>query len=762
VNTFLNILILKPNYLVRKLMSFINELNKEQQDAVKSVEGPVMIVAGAGSGKTRVLTYRVAYLISIGVPTYQILVLTFTNKAADEMKKRIVSLVGDKSSQLWMGTFHSMFARLLRQECVALGFSRNFTIYDTEDSLNLVKNIQHTLNINTQQFKPKAVYSKISSAKNKLIYPDEFESNARDLFTQEAARVYLEYQKLLKQNNAMDFDDLLLKPIELFEKHPKTLSKYQDRFRFLLVDEYQDTNRAQYKLIKMIAQQYKNICVVGDDAQSIYRFRGAEIQNILDFEKDFSDSKVFRLEQNYRSSGLILSAAGQVIKNNINRIEKNLWTENALGDPITVTVCADERDEGRKIVDSIKTEIGERKLDFKNVAVLYRTNAQSRSIEDAFRKYGIPYVIVGGVEFYKRREIKDILGYLKLLVNPHDNISFLRVVNYPSRGIGDVTIHQLETFAKKNNLSFLKTAIKSADIPELSPKTAERLLHFALMMKKYQTLMQNLSASELSRTLVEEIGILREFKEEGTVESLARWENVQELLSAITEFCTDKEGATLESFLQEVTLVSQIDKWDDTHNVVTLMTLHSAKGLEFDIVFISGLEEGLFPIYNSILDSAELEEERRLFYVGMTRAKKKLFLSYATTRNRFGEPAFSTPSRFIKEVDSSLICNKEDKYLESNRTQITSVSRIYSPVPKKKKIQTEESYFNQKFPDYENESQIPAQLNVGNFVQHSIFGRGKILHLSGSGANVKVEVDFDNIGRKYLLLKYASLRLLRK
>lgn len=743
-------------------MLLINELNKVQQDAVKAVEGPVMIVAGAGSGKTRVLTYRVAYLISIGVPAYQVLSLTFTNKAADEMKKRITGLVGDKTSQLWMGTFHSMFARLLRQECKAIGFNRNFSIYDTEDSLNLVKNIQNSLNINTQQFKPKAVYSKISGSKNRLIFPDEFEASSSDLFGQEVAKVYVEYQKLLKHNNAMDFDDLLLRPIELFEKHPKVLSKYQDRFRFILVDEYQDTNRAQYKLIKLLAQKYKNVCVVGDDAQSIYRFRGAEIQNIFDFEKDFAGCKVFRLEQNYRSSKLILSAADQVIKNNINRIDKNLWTENDLGDPITLTVCQDERDEGRKIVDNIKSEILERKLDFKNIAVLYRTNAQSRSIEDSFRKNGIPYVIVGGVEFYKRREIKDVLAYLKLIVNPNDDISYLRVVNYPSRGIGEVTINQLETFAKKNKLSLFEAGLKCKEINELPQKAADRLKSFGLMVKKYQGLMQKLSVTELSRSLVEEIGILREFKEEGTVESLSRWENVQELLSAIKEFSSEKESPSLEAFLQEVTLVSQIDKWDAAHNAVTLMTLHSAKGLEFDIVFISGLEEGLFPSYNSILESAELEEERRLFYVGMTRAKKKLFLSYATTRSKFGEPTFSTPSRFIKEVDQNLISNQQAEYIKRTQSQISPKGRKFFPAQKSIKTKPEINYFAQNFPDYENESQVPVRLNVGSFVEHGIFGKGKIINLSGTGGNTKAEVDFENIGRKNLLLKYASLRLLRE
>jgi DNA helicase II / ATP-dependent DNA helicase PcrA len=741
-------------------MKFINDLNSVQQDAVKTVEGPLMIVAGAGSGKTRVLTYRVAYLISIGIPAYQILVLTFTNKAADEMKKRIISLVGERSKQLWMGTFHSMFARLMRSEAGHLGYDSNFSIYDTEDSLNLVKKIQHNLAVNTQHFKPNVVVSKINNAKNRLIYPEEFAKVAQDLFEQEVAKIYVEYQKQLKKNNAMDFDDLLLKPIELFEKYPKVLSNYQERFRFMLVDEYQDTNKAQYNLIKLIAKKYCNICVVGDDAQSIYRFRGAEIQNILDFEKDFSNCKVFRLEQNYRSSQLILSAADQVIKNNVRRIEKKLWTVNELGDPITLIVCRDERDEGKRLVDQIKAEILERKLDFNNFTILFRTNSQSRAIEDVCRRDGIPYVIVGGVEFYKRKEIKDVLAYLKLIVNPKDDLSFLRIANYPTRGIGEAVIKQLEIFSKSKKLTLFEAAVKSADITNLPHKAVERVLNFIAMINKYRALTGNLSAGELSRTLVDEIGILRDFKEEGTVESLSRWENVQELLSAISDYVSENENSTLETFLQEVALISQVDKWDDSHNAVTLMTLHSAKGLEFDTVFIAGLEEGLFPFYSSILDSEELEEERRLFYVGMTRAKKKLFLSYAATRNRFGESILSTPSRFISEIDVNLL-NSNDNGDNERLKSKSNLKENASPLFKKtKKAQSEENYFNQRFPNYENESQVPVLLDRGNLVEHSIFGKGTIVNLSGSGENLKAEVDFDNVGRKNLLLKYASLRLI--
>ncbi|MBI4811480.1 MAG: UvrD-helicase domain-containing protein [Ignavibacteriales bacterium] len=609
-------------------MTFLNKVNSRQLEAIKAVQGPVIIVAGPGSGKTRVLTYRIAYLISIGVPAYQLLALTFTNKAANEMKERITQQVGEKSKQLWMGTFHSIFARLLRIEADRLGFGKNFSIYDTQDRLRLIQSIMNDLHIPSQQYNPQAVMYRISRAKNQVILPEEYASQSLDLFEEKTAKIYAEYVRRLKLNNAMDFDDLLIKPIELFNHHKKILESYQERFRFILIDEYQDTNRAQYVLLKLLAEKYKNICVVGDDAQSIYGFRGADIRNILEFTRDYPEAKIIHLEQNYRSTRAILSAADQVIKKNVNQIPKNLWTENLDGEPITILECVDDKSEGEAIVRNIFREVERLKIQFKDIAIMYRTNAQSRTLEDVLRKNTIPYAIIGGIEFYQRKEVKDVLAYFRLLVNPQDDESFLRIVNYPNRGIGEVAVRHLRNFASTNSQS-LSVAISSADqINGPAKKAKTGMINLSSMFEKYRKLKNELSMSELSRALVDELGILNLFKEEGTPEAMARRENVHELLSAISEFAAEQPNATLESFLQEVSLVADVDEWDNEFNAVTLMTLHSAKGLEFPIVFITGLEEGLLPYYNSSLDTVELEEERRLFYVGITRTMNKLFLSW--------------------------------------------------------------------------------------------------------------------------------------
>lgn len=741
---------------------FLNDLNSVQREAAKTVAGPVMIVAGAGSGKTRLLTYRIAYLASIGVPPYQILALTFTNKAANEMKERIIALVGDRSKQIWMGTFHSMFARMLRKECARIGFEDNFTIYDTADSLSVIKSIMGSLGIPTTQFNPNAIRSRISGAKNALVHPDQYLSSSRDILEEKTAVVYAEYQKVLRQSNAMDFDDLLLKPIELFEGHKKILEQYQDRFRFILVDEYQDTNRAQYVLIKLLAGKYKNICVVGDDAQSIYAFRGADIRNILDFEKDFPEAKVFRLEQNYRSTKNILGAADRVIKNNIHQIPKTLWTDNIAGEQITVLECEDDRDEGAHVVSRIFDDVSRQKSNLHDFAVLYRTNAQSRSLEDALRKNNLPYTIVGGIEFYQRKEIKDVLAYLRVLVNPKDNESFLRIVNYPNRGLGEVTIKRLRTFAAKRELSLLEAARMAEEIAEMGDKARQGLQHLAAMFAKYIGLKASLSPSELSRAVVDEIGILLMFKEEKTREAMGRWENVLELLSAISEMNVENPQATLENFLEEVSLIADIDQWGDKHNAVTLMTLHSAKGLEFPVVFITGLEEGLLPFYTSTLENDELEEERRLYYVGITRAMRKLCLTYARTRYRFGDLVFQNPSRFIEEigtdnVETILKRRREPGNGEDVCAGVAAGWGIRTPRGKKKEAST---FYADATPDYENESDDIPELRTGATVVHEIFGKGRVLSVSGKGEASKAVVDFPTIGRKNLLLKYARLKLL--
>lgn len=741
-------------------MAFLHDLNPKQQEAVRTVEGPVMVVAGPGSGKTRVLTFRIAHLISIGVPAYQILALTFTNRAASEMKDRIVRLVGEKSDRLWMGTFHSIFARILRMECEHLGFTKSFSIYDSSDSLSLIKNIMESMSLPTQKFNPQAIRARISGAKNQLVSPEEYLRRAMDLFEEKTAGVYQEYQRRLKQNNAMDFDDLLLRPIDLFRHQKKVLEHYQDRFRFILIDEYQDTNHAQYVLIKTLADKYRNICVVGDDAQSIYAFRGADIRNILDFERDYPDAKLIRLEQNYRSTRTILSAADQVIKNNVDQISKNLWTENLAGDQISMLACEDDRDEGSSIVSAIYDESRALKLDFRSFAIMYRTNAQSRSIEDALRRQNIPYTIVGGIEFYQRKEVKDTLAYLRLLVNPLDNENFLRVVNMPNRGLGDVALKRLDEFAVRNGVPLLEAASRAGELPTLTPRARTSFLKFAAMMQKYRALRQQVSVSELSRAFVDELGILQLYKDEGTPESMARWENVQELLSAISEYEAQRTEASLEQFLQEVSLVSDLDRWEDKHNAITLMTLHSAKGLEFPVVFITGMEEGLLPFYTNSIDRKELEEERRLFYVGVTRAMNKLYLTYARIRYRFGEMTYQSPSRFLDEVDKSLMKVSGNSYMVYSR----AMSSGYPMAPPRRNGRhgvAEESHFTpDPQPSYERDEISADDLRAGALVEHDLFGKGKIINVAGKGEALKAVVEFPTVGRKNLLLKYARLKLL--
>ncbi len=627
-------------------MSFLEELNPVQRDAASSMDGPCLVLAGAGSGKTRVLTYRVANLIAHGVRPESILALTFTNKAAQEMKGRIVGLVGEGSRSIWMGTFHSLFARILRVEAERLGYRRNFSIYDSDDSLSQIKAAMGRLSLSQQQYLPQQVRSRISHAKSARLGPAEFLAAASDPGAKAVASIYEEYERELKRSNAMDFDDLLLKPLDLFVHQADALQRYQHRFSHILVDEYQDTNRVQYLLINAMSRTHRNLCVVGDDAQSIYSFRGADIRNILDFQRDYPDAKVFRLEQNYRSTKKILAAAGSLIKNNRAQIEKSLWTSNDEGEPIMVERCEDDREEGRRVVVRIGEEISRKKLSLKDVAVLYRTNAQSRAIEDALRRAGIPYGIVGGVAFYRRKEIKDILAYLRLIVNPDDQESFSRVINVPPRGIGAGTLKKLTTFAEGHECTPFN-ALQHEKLGEVLPERAARTLRdFGAMIRKYAGLQQQVSASELARSLVSELRILELLKEEGTSEAESRRQNVEELVSALSEFCASNREASLPQFLEEAALIADVDTADFERNAVTLMTLHAAKGLEFPVVFITGLEEGLFPLVSSSDDDEDIEEERRLMYVGITRAQKKLYLCHAMARLRFGETAMAVAVTF--------------------------------------------------------------------------------------------------------------------
>lgn len=736
-------------------MKFLNDLNSVQIESVKSINGPVIIIAGAGSGKTRVLTYRIAYLLECGVPPNQILALTFTNKAAGEMKKRIMNLVGENAANLWMGTFHSMFARILRKEAHHLNYNRSFTIYDEYDSLSTIKKIMTRLNLPTQQYHPSAVRARIAKAKNQYLSPAKFLGSIQNLFDEKVALIYTEYQKTLKQNNAMDFDDLLVKPIELFENKKELLEKYRYKFKFILVDEFQDTNRAQYHIIRMLGNAQRNVAVVGDDSQSIYSFRGADIRNILDFQRDFPDCKLFRLEQNYRSTKSIISVADNLIKNNKERLEKNLWTDNPVGDSVTIIQCMDDLDEGNVVVRTIQQEITKRRLDLKDFAVLYRTNAQSRILEEAFIKSSMPYEIVGGVRFYERKEIKDIIAYLRLIVNPADEESCLRIINYPARGIGDVTIEYLSRHAKKNSISLFDALKEVEKIEELTERARNGLLQFKALIEKYQKLYSQLNINELVRTLIDELGILKTFKEEGTAESLNRWENVQELISAVSEFHQENPDATLETFLEEVSLISDIDTWQEERNAVTLMTLHAAKGLEFPVVFIIGLEEGLLPFYSSSIELEDLEEERRVFYVGITRAQKKLYLTYTSLRYRYGDVTYPSESRFLYELGKEYIERLDSRNSRSHNKRLNGV---FKSTPVFKHLKKEVVFKEDKMPDYETESQEYFEIKQGTIVKHDIFGRGRVVEINGSGDNQKAVVKFDNYGTKNLILKYAKLR----
>ena len=727
-------------------MISLKSLNEEQKKAVKQTDGPIMIVAGAGSGKTRVLTYKVAYLIDMGVNPENILALTFTNKAAKEMKERIHELVGSKASSIWMGTFHSIFARILRIESKQIGYESNFSIYDAEDSHSLVQNIISNFNIELEAITSNSIRHKISFFKNHMVLPGEFKKKHMHSFIDEkVAEVFEEYQKRLYENNAMDFEDLLLKPIELFNKKSNLYQKYKKKFKYILVDEFQDTNKAQYEIIKMLINKDGNICVVGDDAQSIYSWRGANLGNMLDFEKDFLKRKIFKLEQNYRSTKTILLAADSIIKNNKDQLIKTLWTENNDGELLTLIKCADEKDEAFQIAKYIKQEISKKKLSLKDIAILYRTNAQSRALEDIFRREKIPYKIIGGVEFYKRKEVKDIVAYLRVLSNHNDEESLLRIMNFPQRGIGSTTIKRMIAFARKHDISLYDTMARIFEVIDIKERIQKNVKAFRLLLEKYTDLKDKLSLGELSRAMVDELGVLKIFKEEGTPESRARLENISELLNSLSEFSSSNKDAKLEEYLEDVSLVSDIDLYEGKANSVTLLTVHSAKGLEFPIVFISGCEEDIFPLSNRFNSDATVEEERRLFYVAVTRAQEKVYISHARSRYRFGEVAYQSRSRFIDELKPGVL-------KEVNG----SIGRKSSQRKSKKEIYYE--YFETV--DYEDFDQDNKFVRPGSRVMHEKFGLGKVTQVTGAGEMQKATVIFEGNNVKQLMLKFAKLKIL--
>ncbi|KAF0153298.1 MAG: UvrD/REP helicase [Ignavibacteria bacterium] len=723
-------------------MKTLNNLNVDQLQAVEYNAGPHMIVAGAGSGKTRVLTHKIALLIEKGTEPSAILALTFTNKAAKEMKERIKSLIGKKAEELWMGTFHSIFSKMLRVESEKIGYRSNYSIYDREDSISLVSNIISNFNINLESITPNGVQHKISYLKNQMIMPEDYEKSSGLTPTdRKFVEIYTEYNKRLFENNAMDFDDLLLKPIQLFNEHEKTLAKYKKMFKYILVDEYQDTNIAQYELLKILSPVKDKICVVGDDAQSIYSWRGAEIKNMLNFKKDFTGSKIFRLEQNYRSTKTILAAADSVIKNNSSQIPKTLWTDNSEGEPLTLIRASDEKDEAFQIAKKIKKEVTTRKISLNDVAIFYRLNSQSRALEDALRRDKIPYKIIGGVEFYRRKEVKDVLAYLRVLANSNDEESLLRIMNFPQRGIGNTSITKMIAFARKLNLSLFKTMMRVFEVIEVKERIQKNVKQFRLLLDKYIELKEKLSIGELTSALLDELGILRIYKEEGTSESMSRYDNIQELVSAVHEYSKSNPKSTLEDFLAEVSLIAGVDQYDEKAHAVTLMTVHSAKGLEFPVVFVTGLEEDIFPLSQRFDQDSKIEEERRLFYVAVTRAKEKVYLSYARSRYRFGEVAYQSKSRFLDEVDEATL-------EESDGGGVKKAGR-------RKKVYYNE-FYQESFEDYDQDRR---SLRVGSRVTHQMFGMGKIQQITGTGDMQRVTIYFEKAGIKQLLTKFANLKL---
>lgn len=718
----------------------IKKLNKTQKAAVEAIDGPVLIFAGAGSGKTRVLTHKMYYLIHEGhYKSDEILAVTFTNKAAKEMKTRVMDMLGEKELNISIGTFHSICARLLRNEIQPLGYTRHFAIYDVQDQLDLMKIVLDDLNISKDLIMPNAARNQISFFKNKMITPEAQSRKARTKLDKMIVDVYAAYQQKLKENDALDFDDLLLKPLELFDKKPDILEKYQNQWKYILVDEYQDTNRPQYQFLTLLAEKHGQISVVGDDDQSIYGWRGADVSNILDFEKFFPSCRIFTLEKNYRSTQQILNAATSVVGNNVRRADKQLIAASGEGESIAMIETVDELEEADAIVSALEKEIKLKKRTFADFAVLYRTNAQSRALEDSLRRMGIPYNIVGGIRFYNRKEVKDVVAYLRLVMNLKDTVSLRRVVNFPARGIGIKTIDKCVQQAEIDHIE-LFDVLKEPTKMHIRGKQSDALAKFYKVIRKYHDMRQKLSANELARSLVEEVGILRNFKHSSDPEDAERYDNVIELLNSIDEFNARTDQATLSQFLEEVSLLSDIDHWNDDDNRVTLMTIHSSKGLEFPVIFVAGLDDGLFPLFNSLNTEDGLEEERRLFYVALTRAEKKVYLLYATNRRRMGaENASGMVSRFVREIP--------EEFLERLNFSSALTRKVVGGAARKA-TRTKLSRTVTTFDDFQ----------VGDTVEHAIFGSGKIMALSGTGENQRVGVVFKDGVKKKLIVKYANLK----
>ncbi len=734
-------------------MSIYDTLNEQQREAVFHTEGPLLILAGAGSGKTRVLTHRIAYLIEEQhVNPWNILAITFTNKAAGEMRERVDNLVGFGADSVWVSTFHSLCVRILRRYIDRIGYGTSFTIYDSDDQKSLMKEVCRKLNIDTKIYKERSLLAAISSAKNELINPMEFELNVLgDFGKKKIAEAYKEYQRQLQSNNALDFDDLIMKTVELFQTCPDVLDYYHERFRYLMVDEYQDTNGAQFQLIHLLARKYHNLCVVGDDDQSIYKFRGANIENILNFEKAFADTKVIKLEQNYRSTQNILNAANEVIRNNASRKAKTLWTENEEGTPILFHQFQTSFEEAEFVVGDIASKVREGEGEYSDCAVLYRTNAQSRVFEEKLVFAGIPYKLVGGVNFYARKEIKDLLAYLKTIDNALDDLAVRRIINVPKRGIGATTLGRIQDYADEHELSFYDALRQAEEIPALS-RSALKVKPFVLFIQTLRSKVPFLSVAELLKEIIDETGYVRDLVAEDTEEAQGRIENIEELVNKVVSYEESAESPTLSGFLEEVALVADIDSLEEGSNYVVLMTLHSAKGLEFPNVYLTGMEEGLFPSYmflHSDDPEKEIEEERRLCYVGMTRAMKTLYLTCARQRMVRGEVQYNPVSRFIKEVPSLLMETagyKADKVKEAQKNAAYAAAKTAFK---------SKAFEPRQFTVKKSEG---LDYSIGDTVQHIKFGCGVVAAIVEGGKDYEVTVDFESAGRKKMFASFAKLK----
>ena len=739
-------------------MSIYDTLNAEQREAVFHTEGPLLILAGAGSGKTRVLTHRIAYLIEEkGINPWNILAITFTNKAAGEMRERVDDIVGFGSESIWVSTFHSTCVRILRRHIDRLGYDNNFTIYDSDDQKTLMKDVCKLLQIDTKTYRERTILSAISSAKDEMITPEEYELNAYgDFSKKKIAEAYKEYERQLKANNALDFDDLLVKTVQLFQTQPEILEYYQDRFRYIMVDEYQDTNTVQFKLISLLAAKYKNLCVVGDDDQSIYKFRGANIQNILSFEKEFEHTKVIKLEQNYRSTSTILDAANAVIKNNVGRKAKSLWTENGEGEKIQFRQFDTAYDEAEYIVGDIRERVDNGKAAYCDHAVLYRTNAQSRLFEEKMITANIPYKIVGGVNFYARKEIKDLLAYLKTIDNGKDDLAVRRIINVPKRGIGLTTVNRITEAAQQRGISFYE-ALCSADLVPGLGRSISKLESFAAMIEYFRKEAEHLSITELMKEILTETGYVEELKAEGEEEAEVRLQNIDEFLNKIAAYeeSCEEELPTLSGFLEEVALVADIDSLDEESDYVVLMTLHSAKGLEFPYVYLAGMEDGIFPSYMTITadDPTEIEEERRLCYVGITRAKKELAMTCARRRMIRGETQYNKMSRFLKEVPPQLLST--GKIVEKEELELPKQN---SYVQAKQSFQAKPFMISKPVQQFGVKSGEGLSYGVGDRVRHMKFGEGTVTAITEGGRDYEVSVDFDSAGTKKMFASFAKLQ----